>query len=76
MTPIKIEGDSPFSMPLAQRVLAVAQGENILLTIYVAVEGRAELASVEVQTSLVAADGLLAQLAQAVADAAKHRGKT
>jgi hypothetical protein len=63
MTPVKFEGDSPFSMPLAQSVSAVAQGENILLTIYVAVAGRVELTSVCVQTSLVAADGLLAQLA-------------
>ena len=76
MTPIKLEGDSPFYLPLVQHISAVDQGENILLTIYAAVEGRSEFVPVQIQINFVAADDLLHQLSRAIADVAKRRKKT
>jgi hypothetical protein len=76
VTLIKLEGDSPFSVPSVQHVSAVAQGENVNLTIYANVPGHSEFVPVQAQLNFRTADDLLAQLARAVADAAKHRKKT
>jgi hypothetical protein len=76
MTPIKFEGDSPFSMPSVQRVSAVAQGETVALTAYAAITGHSEFVSVQMQLNFAAADDLLIQLARAVAEATKYRKKT
>jgi hypothetical protein len=72
-TIIKIEGDSPYSLPHVDHISAIAHGENVDLTIYVALPGHVDLEQVYVQLSLPAADDLLAQLTRAVAETAKGR---
>jgi hypothetical protein len=70
-TVIKIEGDSPYSLPHVDHISAIAHGKNVDLTMYVALPGHADLEQVYVQLKLHAADDLLAQLTRAVAEAAK-----
>ena len=70
-TLIKIEGDSPYLLPHVDHISAIAHGENVDLTMYVALPGHADLEQIYVQLSLPAADDLLAQLARAVAETAK-----
>jgi hypothetical protein len=70
-TVIKIEGDSPYALPHVDHISAIAHGENVDLTMYVALPGHADLEQVYVQLSLPAADDLLAQLTRAVAETAK-----
>jgi hypothetical protein len=72
-TVIKIEGESPYSIPHVDHISAIAHGENIDLTLYVALPGHADLEHVYVQLSLPAADDLLAQLSRAVAETAQDR---
>ncbi len=68
-TIIKIEGDAPYSLPNVDHISAIAHGENVDLTIFVALPGHVDLEQVYVQLSLPAADDLLAQLGRAVAGA-------
>lgn len=72
-TVIKIEGDSPYSIPHVDHIAAIAHGENVDLTMYVALPGHTDLEPVYVQLSVPAADALLRQLSRAVAETAKHR---
>lgn len=72
-TIIKIEGDAPYSIPHVDHIAAIAHGENVDLTMYVALPGHTELESIYVQLSVAAADSLLAQLSRAVAESAKQR---
>ena len=72
-TVIKIERNSPYSLPHVDHISAIAHGENVDLTMYVALPGHADLEQVYVQLSLPAADDLLAQLTRAVAETAKDR---
>jgi hypothetical protein len=72
-TVIRIEGDSPYLIPHVDHIAAIAHGENVDLTMYVALPGHTELEPVYVQLSVSAANALLVQLARAVAETAKHR---
>jgi hypothetical protein len=72
-TAIKIEGDAPYLMPHVDHIAAIAHGENIDLTLYVALPGHTNLEPVYVQLSEPAADSLLVQLSRAIAETAKHR---
>jgi hypothetical protein len=72
-TVIKIEGDSPYSIPHVDHIGAIAHGESVDLTMYVALPGHTDLEPVYVQLSIPAADSLLGQLSRAVAETAKHR---
>jgi hypothetical protein len=72
-TVIKIEGDAPYSIPHVDHIGAIAHGENVDLTMYVALPGHTELERIYVQLSVGAADSLLAQLSRALAESAKHR---
>jgi hypothetical protein len=72
-TVIKIEGDSPYLIPHVDHIAAIAHGENVDLTMYVALPGHTDLEPVYVQLSAPASDALLAQLSRAVAGSAKHR---
>jgi hypothetical protein len=72
-TIIKIEGDSPYSLPHVDHISAIAHGQNVDLTMYVALPGHVNLEQVYVQLSLPAADDLLAQLARAIAETEKDR---
>jgi hypothetical protein len=72
-TVIKIEGDSPYLIPHVDHIAAIAHGENVDLTMYVALPGHTDLEPVYVQLSVPAADALLAQLSRALAETAKHR---
>jgi hypothetical protein len=74
-TIIKIEGDAPYSLPHVDHISAIAHGENVDLTMYVALPGHVDLEQVYVQLSLPAADDLLAQLSRAVAETAKDRSE-
>ena len=71
-TVINIEGDAPYLLPHVDHVSAIAHGENVDLTMYVAVPGHSELESVYVQLSAPAADDLLGQLSRAVAETTKR----
>jgi hypothetical protein len=71
-TVIKIEGESPYSIPHVDHISAIAHGETVDLTLYVALPGHADLEQVYVQLSLPAADDLLAQLTRAVAETTKN----
>jgi len=71
-TVIKIEGESPYSIPHVDHISAIAHGETVDLTLYVALPGHADLKQVYVQLSLPAADDLLAQLTRAVAETTKN----
>ena len=53
-TVIKIEGELPYSIPHVDHISAIAHGENIDLTLYVALPGHADLEHVYVQLSLPA----------------------
>jgi len=46
-TVIKIEGESPYSLPHVDHISAIAHGENIDLTLYVALPGHADLGPVD-----------------------------
>ena len=72
-TIIKIEGDPPYSIPHVDHIAAIAHGENVDLTMYVALPGHTELESIYVQLSVPAADALLVELSRAIAETAKHR---
>jgi hypothetical protein len=72
-TVIKIEGDAPYLLPHVDHIGAVAHGENVDLTMYVAVPGHSDLEPVYVQLSVPAADDLLGQLSRAVAETTKRR---
>ena len=72
-TVIKIEGDAPYLIPHVDHISAIAHGENVDLTMYVAVPGHSDLESVYVQLRLPAADDLLGQLTRAVAETMKRR---
>ena len=72
-TVIKIEGNSPYSIPHVDHIAAIAHGENVDLTMYVALPGHTELEPIYVQLSVPAADALLVQLSRAIAETAKHR---
>lgn len=61
-TLIKIEGDSPYLLPHVDHISAIAHGENVDLTMYVALPGHADLEQIYVQLSLPAADDLLYRL--------------
>ena len=74
-TVIKIEGDSPYSIPHVDHIAAIAHGENVDLTMYVALPGHTELEPIYVQLSVPAADALLVQLSRAIAETAKHRSR-
>ena len=71
-TVIKIEGELPYSIPHVDHISAIAHGETVDLTLYVALPGHADLEQVYVQLSLPAADDLLAQLTRAVAETTKN----
>ena len=51
-TIIKIEGDAPYSLPHVDHISAIAHGENVDLTMYVALPGHVDLEQVYVQLSL------------------------
>lgn len=72
-TVIKIEGDAPYLIPHVDHIAAIAHGENVDLTMYVALPGHTELEPIYVQLSVPAANSLLAQLSRAIAESAKHR---
>jgi hypothetical protein len=72
-TVIKIEGDAPYLIPHVDHIAAIAHGENVDLTMYVALPGHTELEPVYVQLSVPAADALLVELTRAIAETAKHR---
>jgi hypothetical protein len=72
-TVIKIEGDAPYLIPHVDHIAAIANGENVDLTMYVVLPGHTELEPIYVQLSVGAADSLLAQLSRAIAESAKHR---
>jgi hypothetical protein len=72
-TVIKIEGDSPYSIPHVDHIAAIAHGETVDLTMYVALPGHTDLEPIYVQLSASAANSLLGQLSRAVAETAKHR---
>ena len=67
-TIIKIEGDSPYSLPHVDHISAIAHGETVDLTMYVALPGHTELEPVYVQLSVPAADALLVQLSRALTE--------
>lgn len=71
-TVIKIEGDAPYSIPHVDHIGAIAHGENVDLTMYVALPGHTDLEPIYVQLSVPAADSLLTQLSRAIAETAKH----
>ena len=71
-TVIKIEGDAPYLIPHVDHIAAIAHGENVDLTMYVALPGHTDLEPIYVQLSVPAADSLLAQLSRAIAETAKH----
>ena len=70
---IKIEGDSLYLIPHVDHIAAIAHGESVDLTMYMALPGHTDLEPVYVQLSVPAADALLVQLSRAVAETAKHR---
>jgi hypothetical protein len=72
-TVLKIEGDSPYSIPHVDHISAIAHGENVDLTMYVALPGHTDLEPVYVQLTVPAADALLGELSRAIAETAKHR---
>jgi hypothetical protein len=72
-TVINIEGDSPYLIPHVDHIGAIAHGENVDLTMYVALPGHTDLEPVYVQLSIPAADALLVQLSRAVAETAEHQ---
>ena len=72
-TIIKIEGDAPYSLPHVDHISAIAHGENVDLTMYVALPGHSDLEPVYVQLSVPAADDLLGQLSRAVTETTKRR---
>ncbi len=72
-TVIKIEGNSPYSIPHVDHIAAIAHGENVDLTMYVALPGHTDLEPIYVQLSVPAADALLVELSRAIAETAKHR---
>ena len=53
-TVIKIEGDSPYLIPHVDHIGAIAHGENVDLTMYVAIPGHTDLEPVYVQLSVPA----------------------
>ena len=57
-TVIKIEGDAPYSIPHVDHIAAIAHGENVDLTMYVALPGHTELEPIYVQLSVPAAHSL------------------
>ena len=71
-TVIKIEGDAPYLLPHVDHVSAIAHGENVDLTMYVALPGHSDLESVYVPLSVPAANDLLAQLSRAIAETTKR----
>ena len=73
-TVIKIEGDAPYLLPHVDHISAIAHGESVDLTMYVALPGHADLEQVYVQLSVPAATDLLGQLSRAVAEAAQRDG--
>ena len=72
-TVINIEGDAPYLLPHVDHISAIAHGENVDLTMYVAVPGHTDLESVYVQLSVPAADDLLRQLSRAISETTKRR---
>ena len=74
-TLIKIEGDAPYSIPHVDHIAAIAHGENVDLTMFVALPGHSDLEPVYVQLSVPAADDLLGQLSRAVAETTKGRSE-
>jgi hypothetical protein len=75
-TVIKIEGNAPYLLPHVDHVSAIAHGENVDLTMYVAIPGHSNLEPVYVQLSVPAADDLLGQLTRALTEATKRRSET
>ena len=73
-TVIKIEGDAPYLLPHVDHIGAIAHGENVDLTIYVALPGHSDLESIYVQLSVPAANDLLGQLSRAVAETKRRSG--
>ena len=71
-TVINIEGDAPYLLPHVDHVSAIAHGENVDLTMYVALPGHTDLEPVYVQLSVPAADDLLGQLSRALAETTKR----
>jgi hypothetical protein len=71
-TVIKIEGDAPYLLPHVDHISAIAHGENVDLTMFVALPGHPDLESVYVQLSAPAANDLLGQLSRAVAETTKR----
>jgi hypothetical protein len=74
-TVINIEGDAPYLLPHVDHVSAIAHGENVDLTMYVALPGHSDLIPVYVPLSVSAADDLLGQLSRAIAETTKHRSR-
>ena len=72
-TVIKIEGASPYLIPHVDHIAAIAHGENVDLTMYMALPGHTDLEPIYVQLSVPAADALLVELSRAIAETAKHR---
>jgi hypothetical protein len=72
-TAIKIEGDAPYLIPHVDHIAAIAHGENVDLTLYVALPGHTVLEPIYVQLSVPAANSLLGQLSRAIDETVKHR---
>ena len=53
-TVIKIEGDPPYLIPHVDHIAAIAHGENVDLTMYVALPGHTDLEPVYVQLGVPA----------------------
>ena len=75
-TVITIEGDAPYLLPHVDHVSAIAHGENVDLTMFVALPGHSDLEPVYVQLSLTAAGDLLGQLTRALAETRKRGSET
>ncbi len=75
MTLLKFEGELPFSLPAMQRAAAIAQAENIEMTLYVIDPVSAKQVPVHVLMTQKIADKLITQLIQASAVAREHGQK-
>lgn len=71
MTPLRFEGELPFSLPTVQRGAAIAQGETVEMTLYVIHPISGSQVPVHVPMTAKVADGLVTQMLEALTAARK-----
>jgi hypothetical protein len=72
MTPLRFDGELPFSLPAVQRGAAIAHGETVEMTLYVIHPVSGSQVPVHVPMTAKVADGLITKLLEASTEAQKR----